>query len=73
MRTKLVYADQILKNPQEVDGNYLGGFNSRLHGESYTETARGAPSAIGPRSSGWTHADDMIRVAQKYEIDRCDI
>ncbi len=79
MPNKFVTACEIFKNPTWINGDYLGGFNARLYGDSYAD-ACGYPNpsyTIGPRSAGWHKAEEMINDGKIYYLhifphDGCD-
>lgn len=59
---KFLTASDLLKNPMSFSGDFIGGFNSRLFGDSYQETC-GYPHpshVVGSRASGWEAANRMI-------------
>lgn len=65
---KFVTACEIFDNPSSMNGDFMGGFNSRLYGDSYSDACGYPfpPHTIVNRSSGWNKADDTIRDGKIY-------
>lgn len=66
MTNHMQMADQLTNG----SGDALGGFNSRLYGDS-PQKAYGYPchpSTVGPRSAGYWLADGMIKAGKIYYV-----
>lgn len=64
---QLQTADKIFKNPMSIDGNFLGGFNARVFGDTYQDTCCYPNNhGIAERSSGWHKANKMIDEGKIY-------
>jgi len=60
---KLKMAQDILTNPMAMGGEWCGGFNSRILGDTYSESI-----GVGDRERlcGWVSADDMIKEGRLF-------
>ena len=59
---KILYCQDVKPH---MGGGFSGGFNSRIHGQSYQESC-GYPNRDPDRGQGWTYADDMIKDGKLY-------
>ena len=63
--SRLMYAYEIFK-PSSLDGNFGGGFNSRVQGVEFCSATDGAYKA--ERMQGWWKANEMIRDGKIYFV-----